>query len=209
MEQSRSKAGGNDKNNVISTEKADEEYNTESGVLEADCNGADIGNPLSVYDLYFAGCSAHSTPCFNEHFFTLFLGAAAILTYNAFRSRQALQKLSLLPLLLCMLLAYVLQTDYGALGVLAIFVCYYGSNQYRLYRLGGVILLEAFTLLIQGQSLQADDLLYTFLYILYASLSLLLLSRYNGKKGTLPKWIFYTFYPLHITILVALYTAMH
>ena len=142
-------------------------------------------------------------------FFTLFLGAAAILAYNAFRSRQALQKLSLLPLLLCMLLAYVLQTDYGALGVLAIFVCYYGSNQYRLYRLGGVILLEAFTLLIQGQSLQADDLLYTFLYILYASLSLLLLSRYNGKKGTLPKWIFYTFYPLHITILVALYTAMH
>ncbi len=96
MEESRRKAGGNDKNNGISTEKADEEYNTESGVLEADCNGADIGNPLSVYDLYFAGCSAHSTPCFNEHFFTLFLGAAAIMAYDAFRSRQALQKLSLL-----------------------------------------------------------------------------------------------------------------
>ena len=65
--------------------------------------------------------------------------------------------------------------------------------------------MEASTLLIQGQSLQADDLLYAFLYILYASLSLLLLSRYNGKKGALPKWLFYTFYPLHITILVVLY----
>lgn len=75
MEESRRKAGGNDKNNGISTEKADEEYNTESGVLEADCNGADIGNSLSVYDLYFAGCSAHSTPCFNEHFFHPFSGS--------------------------------------------------------------------------------------------------------------------------------------
>ena len=142
-------------------------------------------------------------------FFTLFLGAAAIMAYDAFRSRQALQKLSLLPLPLCMLLAYVLQTDYGAPGVLAIFVCYCGSDRNRLYRLGGVILLEASILLIQGQSLQPDDLLYAFLYILYASLSLLLLSRYNGKKGSLPKWLFYPFYPLHITILVALYTAMH
>ena len=49
-------------------------------------------------------------------FFTLFLGAAAIMAYDAFRSRQTLQKLSLLPLPLCMLIAYVLQTDYGALG---------------------------------------------------------------------------------------------
>lgn len=138
-------------------------------------------------------------------FFTLFLGAAAIMAYDAFRSRQTLQKLSLLSLPLCMLIAYVLQTDYGALGVLAIFVCYCGSDEYRLYRLGGVILLEASTLLIQGQSLQADDLLYAFLYILYASLSLPLLSCYNGKKGALPKWLFYTFYPLHITILVVLY----
>lgn len=138
-------------------------------------------------------------------FFTLFLGAAAIMTYDAFRSRQTLQKLSLLPLPLCMLIASVLQTDYGALGVLAIFACYCGSDEYRLYRLGGVILLEASTLLIQGQSLQAADLLYAFLYILYASLSLPLLSCYNGKKGALPKWLFYTFYPLHITILVVLY----
>nr|WP_265323879.1 conjugal transfer protein TraX [[Clostridium] innocuum] len=41
--------------------------------------------------------------------------------------------------------------------------------------------------------------------MLYASLSLPLLSCYNGKKGALPKWLFYTFYPLHITILVVLY----
>lgn len=45
MEESRRKAGGSGKNNVISTEKADEEYNTESGVLEADSNGADAAGP--------------------------------------------------------------------------------------------------------------------------------------------------------------------
>lgn len=142
-------------------------------------------------------------------FFTLFLGAAAILVSESCRNSEKLQKLSLLPLPLCMILAYVLQTDYGALGVLAIFVCYNGREQYRLYRLGGVILLEAAAIFMQEQARNTDTLIFILLYVLYASLSLLLLSHYNGTKGTIPKWIFYLFYPLHITIIVMLYAAMH
>lgn len=38
-------------------------------------------------------------------FITLFLGSAAIMAYDAFRSRQALQKLSLLPLHIIILVA--------------------------------------------------------------------------------------------------------
>ena len=39
--------------------------------------GADIGNSLSVYDLHFTGCTAHSALHFNEHFFHPFSGSCS------------------------------------------------------------------------------------------------------------------------------------
>lgn len=83
----------------------------------------------------------------------------------------------------CMVLAQLLNTDYGAVGVALIVALYLTRNdRKRQCIIGAVLLLNEIT----------------------APLAFVLLWFYNGERGRCPqwaKWAFYGFYPVHLTLL--------
>lgn len=85
----------------------------------------------------------------------------------------------------CAVLAQLLNTDYGAIGV-ALIVALYLTRNNRKYQciIGAVMMLFEIT----------------------APLAFVLIWFYNGQRGRCPqwaKWAFYLFYPVHLAVLAA------
>lgn len=91
---------------------------------------------------------------------------------------------NLVPLSLFMLLAELLRTDYGGMGVLTIAVIYILRRSNVLAMAGGCAVL----------TLMALNELPAFFAILPAA-------AYNGKRGLKLKYFFYAFYPVHLFLL--------
>jgi hypothetical protein len=87
-----------------------------------------------------------------------------------------------------MILAELLKTDYSGFGVLTIAVIYALRSNHFKAMLGGAI-----TLTIMSIS-EAP-----------AFLDLILINKYNGKRGLNLKYVFYLFYPVHLLILSLIY----
>ena len=107
--------------------------------------------------------------------FTLFLGLTTLIS---FKYRK------IIPILLCMIIAIFLQTDYDCMGILLIaffYLCYWQKNKYIYYAL--------------ATSLTLNNLWCVF--------SIPFIASYNGKKGNskLPNLFYYAFYPIHLLIL--------
>ncbi len=137
-------------------------------------------------------------------FFTLLIGLAAIalIRSNYEHSGQTASSkkgLSIychylingIVIAAAMLLADFLKTDYGWAGVLAILVAYW-LRASDLQMWGVCVVLFLFS----------SDL------ELYALFCIPLISHYNGKKGHLPKWMPYLFYPVHLLILWVITSAI-
>lgn len=124
-------------------------------------------------------------------FFTLFLGGLCIYLLSLIEksSNRKLLKLFLYVLVLSffMFLAKLLKTDYSYKGIVAIFLLYIGRNS------------KLFTSLSILVGFYFEAYLYGVVY-----LSIVLILLYNGKKGTMNKWLFYLFYPGHLLILYIL-----
>ena len=113
--------------------------------------------------------------------FTLLFGFLAIWAFDYFSDKWYLQ----LPLVLaCFAAARFCHTDYGWRGVLVIFVFYLLHNWRIPQLIAGFVALS----FISGE----------FPGIL---LALPLLILYNGKRGRMPKYLFYAFYPGHLLLL--------
>lgn len=114
-------------------------------------------------------------------YFTLFLGLLTIWGLN-----QTKKWYTRLPILLLgLVVASVLRTDYGALGVATIvlmFVFRKKSNVASM--LAGCITLTL------GQLLEITSFADVYL-----------VSKYNGERGLKLKYVFYFFYPVHLFIL--------
>lgn len=136
-------------------------------------------------------------------FFTLSLGALAILGYQYFCLNSALR---LLPLLLCCLIAYLLNCDYRAFGVILIFSFYYFRDK-KQQLISAIFLL--FSYYIVYQSIIYKVSLYSTItmciYFIYSLFALYCIDHYNSQKGKSIKYIFYIFYPAHMIILCAIY----
>lgn len=121
-------------------------------------------------------------------FFTLAIGLAVIICI------QAVQKTELNHLLkvfanigitsIGMALAFLLHTDYGAIGVLTIVMMYLLREQR--------MLAAAMTCVI---------LMFSSFLEVSAFLILLPIHAYNGERGWKLKWVFYAFYPVHLLVL--------
>lgn len=126
-------------------------------------------------------------------FFTLLIGlsAIALIRYKSnFFKNTALPNrfFNLLTDLLiaaaAMLLADFLKTDYGWAGILAILTAYWlHSSDLQMW-------FVCLVLFFFSSSLE-----------LYALFCIPFISHYDGKKGHLPKWMPYLFYPVHLLIL--------
>lgn len=81
-------------------------------------------------------------------------------------------------------LAYVMKTDYDAVGVLAIVAAYWLRKK-RIVQMLGICI----SLLLAGW-IEA-----------VALIDILPLAFYDGRRGARLKWVFYAFYPVHLLIL--------
>lgn len=126
-------------------------------------------------------------------FFTLLIGLAAIalMQYkkNFFNNKTLANQFfnyltNILIAAAAMLLAHFLKTDYSWAGVLAILAAYWlRSTDLQMWAV-------CLVLFFFSSSLEV----YTVFCIPF-------IQHYNGKKGHLPKWLPYLFYPVHLLIL--------
>lgn len=126
-------------------------------------------------------------------FFTLLIGLAAIalMQYkrnffnNTTLANQFFNYLTDIPIAAAaMLLAHFLKTDYNWAGVLAILAAYWlRSSDLQMWAV-------CLVLFFFSSSLE-----------IYAVFCIPFIAHYNGKKGHLPKWMPYLFYPVHLLIL--------
>lgn len=150
---------------------------------------------------------------------TFFLAAWAIWSFERASQAGRSPAAASLPLLVCCVLALVLDCDYGFPAVLLIFALYLqGENRKRLLLCLGVGLALFYLIyqpLVGLLSLPwlsasmvirylASALPFQLLCWLFSSASLLLLSGYRGQLGIQNKWFFYVFYPAHLLGLWAL-----
>lgn len=138
------------------------------------------------FDLAFFGAVGRG---YQNIFFTLFIGLFCIAQARKHQNRPPFL---LGSLLFGMLAAELLSTDYGALGILYIFIFY---------------LLRRPTLpersLLQGLSLFGATTLFSGgiqHYAVFAVLPLTLYSGAPGPRGQLLKYGFYLMYPLHLIL---------
>lgn len=138
---------------------------------------------------------------YNNVFFTLLIGLLVMIAVDRIREKlpfdlhsggraiavSAGRTAAAAAVLLtgCALAEYVLCTDYGACGVLAIFALYVLKEQ----RMAGFVLAVAVLALLSDLSELAALFMLIPLYF------------YNGKRGMQMKYFFYAFYPVHLLIL--------
>ncbi len=122
-------------------------------------------------------------------FFTLFLGL--IMLY--YLTKQYPAFFNFLMVLLFMLLAEFLRTDYSSMGLLII-LCFWAFRGKKVWMCLSVAAVNIF---LQG-------------YIqVFAVLALPLILLYNGEQGPRMKYVFYLFYPLHLLLLFVIRMSMY
>jgi len=135
-------------------------------------------------------------------FYTLFLGGMAICLYERFKERNGWQSMAVIAgLLPTVILATILSTDYGSMGVLFIFAMYIiKPRKLRLTALGGFAMSQ-YLPLVAAYFLGIEIPLNYLMMIPFTLAVVPLVALYNGKQGIKVKWLFYTFYPAHMAML--------
>lgn len=162
--------------------------------------------PFQLMKQAMDGAPLHPVFGFSNVLATLLLGALACFGFEAAAKRD-LDLLGAVGLLLCMAAAYLLQTDYHAYGVLAVFVSwFFKEKRQRLTALGTVIFLLYGVQGIFAATLAGGVAWYEAPGMLSSALfgmgTLWLLRLYHGERGKGAKYFFYFFYPLHMLLLV-------
>lgn len=126
-------------------------------------------------------------------FFTLFIGLlviAGLHTSNAYFADKKLPLIltNIIIILVGMLLAGLLKTDYGYMGVLVILLLYVLRNNRLLASCSACICLTCLSFLE-----------------LTSFICVPLIKLYNGKRGLSLKYFFYAFYPVHLFLLYLIY----
>ncbi len=146
------------------------------------------------FDLGFAGTIFYGQ--YQNVFFTLLIGLLVLICFRLLEKKQEKNRtlcfiLNFLILVGGIVLADLLMTDYGGMGVLTI-VCMYLFRRNKALEAG----IGCMVLTIMSWSE-------------ITSFSILLpIRRYNGERGWNMKWFFYVFYPAHILLLYLVAYAM-
>ena len=144
----------------------------------------------------------HDSPFFirNQNvIFTLLIGAIAIYLIDLLWKgdyKTTLKTVGIIGVsIIAMMLASILQADYGPNGVLAIILMYLAKDSKFLTVLA-ILISFAFEFIVGGYNIPRS---YGFVY-----LSIPLIMLYNGKRGKQNKWAFYIFYPAHLLVIYLL-----
>lgn len=157
---------------------------------------------------------SNSITRFNNVYFTLALGLLSIILFDLiFKRKSWIRYLAPIPAIAFTYLASILETDYGAYGVILI-VFFYLANENKAWITIGCVVFSCrkiisaiITCVIDSSIIEID----TWSYMqLFAALSAVLILCCNGSRGPSPKskfnrllikYSFYLFYPLHLLIL--------
>lgn len=155
-------------------------------------------------------------------FFTLFLGLLAIYLYDyvikIFKKYKKNKDLNnstmkinwfhldkIIGLIIVILIAYIAQllnTDYGAWGVILVFAFYIFKDK-------KILRFIAFTLLVIIKylpSLIQSNFHYIYILMTFSTLlPILFIDLYNGKQGKKIKYLLYWFYPIHLLLLYLIF----
>ncbi|MBQ4522823.1 MAG: conjugal transfer protein TraX [Lachnospiraceae bacterium] len=129
-------------------------------------------------------------------FFTLLLGLLAMMCLEQVQKKYSGKKkrcifLCILVSVIFMALAFLLKTDYAAGGVLVIIVMYiFREDKMKRMALGVLTLLSC-------------GVMECFAFV-----NLFFIKKYNGKRGSSLKYVFYCFYPVHLLILALICIAL-
>ncbi|MFW6387019.1 MAG: TraX family protein [Bacillota bacterium] len=125
-------------------------------------------------------------------FATLFLGLLALRLCEIFDNP--------LPVLPLALFAEWVNTDYGAFGVLLIFLIHHYREDFSRLLLASLFLYVAFFVVPNYRTLLAGKFNFGLIQV-FALLAFPLMNIYNGERGPRLKYFFYFFYPGHLFIL--------
>jgi len=122
-------------------------------------------------------------------YFTLFAGLVALVAL------RRLPPIYSLPFILCiLLLSELLRFDYGMYGVLTILASYVFLTERKMGSILLFLLPLAYTFAHAGFGILSIQF--------FAIFSIPLVLAYNGNRGkTLPRYVFYAFYPAHLLVL--------
>jgi hypothetical protein len=116
-------------------------------------------------------------------FYTLSLGLVCIMIFES--NRSDIQKI--LGIIVMILIASVVNADYGVYGMVIILLVHVFKEKYMLMAISILLLSAAYYGLTHIQTL--------------AALSPGIMYFYNNKKGRGMKYFFYLFYPVHMVLL--------
>ncbi len=147
-------------------------------------------------------------------YFTLFLALLGVALFDRFLYKN--QKLpALLSILAAAGAALLIHADYGAFGVLFVFVFY----RFRDDRSGramaftvAVLLFALYQTVTLMPTRGQESALQWALIGLFQLAALIPIHFYNGKKGRIGsagQWAFYVFYPAHLFVLAMIKLAVH
>lgn len=139
------------------------------------------------FDLGF--CGGPLNMAYQNVFFTLFFGLIVMIAFQWLEQQQGWNKVvrivtQILVVAIGMIIAELLRTDYGAIGILTIAAMYLYHHNKLLQTALGCMVLTAFNPME-----------------ITAFIIMLPVHFYNGRRGWNMKWFFYAFYPIHILLL--------
>lgn len=159
--------------------------------------------------------STFSTEFYLNVFFTFLLGLITLFLYDKCKNKV----LGFLIVIIGSIVAEVIKVDYGAFGILLIFVFYFfesdfekifGTKSFKFSKLNIpykkivmaiLIVLLCFAKYIPQIIHDSNLTSHYWRCGLFTSLSLIFILAYNKKQGPKLKYFFYIFYPLHLLIL--------
>jgi hypothetical protein len=188
------------------------------------------------FDLAFEYAGEINFLRFTNVFYTLFLGAACVMAYELINKNNVNADFSIYTLLRrtlavgavipIIILAHILDTDYGMLGVIYIFVFYLVNTENRAVRtltMIAVVFIQygypyLFSIIDPAVRARLPILpggiffTYELTKFWFALTAAVLVCVYNGKQGPNAKWVkwgFYAFYPVHIGVLALIHYYLH
>lgn len=139
-------------------------------------------------------CRLFNTTVVLNIFFTLFVGLIALIGYENCKNKYV----GVLLVACLASTADFLKMDYGAFGILMIFIFYIFKDKKIFMNLlySALIFIKYIPLYI------STNFYYEYLLLIATYfIPLILINLYNGKKGPDTKYFLYLFYPIHLILL--------
>lgn len=115
---------------------------------------------------------------------------------------------NLFPLLLAALISIITASDYNIYAVLMVFFCCYFKEGDRIKAMSGILFLCYFfplALDLFNFGFVPEVFFPDFFRLAISQLSVLIIHFYNGERGKGLKYLFYMYYPLHMSVLALLF----